>query len=61
MVVDSNGAPACGSLPVMRIAEIALQDNSPRWLVEGLWGASSVGVIGGAPSARRPGWGWTSP
>jgi hypothetical protein len=53
MVVDSKGAPACGALPVMRIAEIALQDNSPRWLVEGLWGASSVGVIGGAPKCSK--------
>ena len=53
MVVDSNGAPACGSLPVMRIAEIALQDNSPRWLVEGLSGASSVGVIGSAPKCSK--------
>lgn len=48
MVVDSSSP-----LPVMRIAEIALQVNSPRWLVEGLWGNSSVGVIGGAPKCSK--------
>ena len=48
MVVNSNSP-----LPVMRIAEIAMQDNAPRWLVEGLWGASSVGVIGGAPKCSK--------
>jgi hypothetical protein len=42
-------------LPVVRVGEIPSEDNAPRWLVEQLWGASSVGVIGGAPNARRPG------
>ena len=40
-------------LPVLRVAEIAHQDNAPRWLVEQLWGASSVGVIGGAPKCSK--------
>ena len=48
-------------LPVVRVGEIASDGERPRWLVEGLWGHNSVGVIGGAPSARRPGWGWTWP
>jgi hypothetical protein len=41
------------SLPVVRIAEIPLESNAPRWLVEQLWGASSVGVIGGAPKCSK--------
>jgi RecA-family ATPase len=41
------------ALPVVRVAEIASEDNAQRWLVEGLWGASSVGVIGGAPKCAK--------
>jgi hypothetical protein len=33
--------------------EIQSQENAQRWLVEGLWGASSVGVIGGAPKCAK--------
>jgi RecA-family ATPase len=40
-------------LPVVRVGEIPNQDNAQRWLVEGLWGASSVGVIGGAPKCAK--------
>jgi hypothetical protein len=32
---------------------IPSEDNSQRWLVEQLWGASSVGVIGGAPKCSK--------
>ena len=39
-------------LPVVRVGEIPSEDNAPRWLVEQLWGASSVGVIGGAPKVK---------
>ena len=48
-------------LAVVRVGEIASEESAQRWLVEGLWGASSVGVIGGAPKCARPGWGWTWP
>jgi hypothetical protein len=41
------------TLPVVRIGEIPTQDNPQRWLVEQLWGASSVGVIGGAPKCSK--------
>jgi hypothetical protein len=41
------------ALPVVRVGEIALEDNSRSWLVEQLWGASSVGVIGGAPKCAK--------
>lgn len=40
-------------LPVVRVAELPREDNGQRWLVESLWGASSVGVIGGAPKCSK--------
>jgi hypothetical protein len=40
-------------LPVVRVGEIPCEENAPRWLVEQLWGASSVGVIGGAPKCSK--------
>jgi hypothetical protein len=40
-------------LPVVRVGEIPSEDNAPRWLVEQLWGESSVGVIGGAPKCSK--------
>jgi RecA-family ATPase len=41
-------------LPVMRVGEIVPEaKNRPRWLVDQLWGASSVGVIGGAPKCSK--------
>src|SRR5208282_1536806 len=40
-------------LPVVRVGEISRDESLHRWLVEGLWGASSVGVIGGAPKCAK--------
>lgn len=40
-------------LPVVRVGELPRDDNAQRWLVEPLWGASSVGVIGGAPKCSK--------
>lgn len=40
-------------LPVVRVGEILNTENAQRWLVEGLWGASAVGVIGGAPKCAK--------
>jgi AAA domain len=40
-------------LPVVRVGEIPDDDPGARWLVEGLWGASSGGVIGGAPTCAK--------
>jgi hypothetical protein len=43
------------ALPVVRVGEIESEPSGQRWLVEELWGASSVGVIGGAPKVKlRP-------
>lgn len=40
-------------LPVVRVGDIPSQHNAQRWLVEQLWGESSVGVIGGAPKCSK--------
>lgn len=40
-------------LPVVRVGEIPLEDHTSRWLVEQLWGDSSVGLIGGAPKCSK--------
>jgi hypothetical protein len=41
------------TLPVVRVGEIPGTEGSQRWLVEGLWGEASVGVIGGAPKCAK--------
>ena len=41
------------SLPVVRVADLPRAENAQRWLVEQLWGASSVGVIGGPPKCSK--------
>jgi hypothetical protein len=48
MRVESNQL-----LPVVRVGEIPNQEHAQRWLVEQLWGDSSVGVIGGAPKCSK--------
>ncbi len=48
MIVDNNQ-----SLPVVRVADIVTEENPQRWLIEQLWGASAVGVIGGAPKCSK--------
>jgi RecA-family ATPase len=40
-------------LPVVRLGDLAHEDQPQRWLVEQLWGDSSVGVIGGAPKCSK--------
>jgi AAA domain-containing protein len=46
-------ASADQALPVVRVGEIKCEESTQRWLVEGLWGARSVGVIGGAPKCAK--------
>jgi AAA domain len=41
------------ALPVVRVAELASDELAERWLVEQLWCAHSVGVIGGAPKCAK--------
>jgi hypothetical protein len=41
-------------LTVVRAAEVAVGDEgAPDWLIEGLWSAGAVGVIGGAPKCCK--------
>lgn len=40
-------------LPVVRVDQIRREEGALRWLVEALWGESSVGVIGGAPKCAK--------
>jgi hypothetical protein len=40
-------------LPVALAAEVAAQPERPRWLVDGLWTAEGVGLIGGAPKCCK--------
>jgi len=40
-------------LPVVRVGEIPREDQPRRWLVDQLWGDSSVGLIGGAPKCSK--------
>lgn len=40
-------------LPTLRVGEIPIEESPRRWLIEGLWGASSVGVLGGCPKVGK--------
>jgi AAA domain len=44
---------AAEQLPVVRVGEICSEASAERWLVTELWGASAVGVIGGAPKCAK--------
>lgn len=42
------------SLPTIRAAQLAdVQESVPEWMIEGLWGAEAVGVIGGEPKQGK--------
>ena len=49
MVVEHQHHP----LPVVRVDQIPCEEQTHRWLVDPLWGESSVGVIGGAPKCSK--------
>ena len=40
-------------LPTLRVHDIDPAPDRPQWLVQDLWGACAVGVIGGAPKACK--------
>lgn len=40
-------------LPVVRVADLDEPDEARRWLVDGLWSRSAVGIIGGAPKCKK--------
>lgn len=41
------------ALPVRLAHQLALVSDEQRWLVEGLWGAEAVGIIGGEPKCCK--------
>lgn len=41
------------SLPVVKACDLADGDAEPRWLFEGMWAESGVGVIGGEPKCCK--------
>jgi hypothetical protein len=41
------------AFPAIRAAEIPLEASPRRWLIEGLWGAASVGIVGGTPKSLK--------
>lgn len=48
------GARGNGALlPVLQVGEIPLEVDARRWLIEGLWGASSVGFLAGSPKSCK--------
>lgn len=40
-------------LPVVRAGELEIQAPEQRWLFEGLWGRTAIGLIGGAPKTCK--------
>jgi RecA-family ATPase len=41
-------------LPVKKVADLAdADDTSQAWLVEGIWGAAAVGILGGEPKCCK--------
>lgn len=40
-------------LPTLRVHDIDPQPEEPQWLVQDLWGAGAVGIIGGTPKACK--------
>ena len=42
-----------GAFPVLRASQIPREVEERRWLIEHLWGASAVGIIGGSPKCCK--------
>lgn len=45
--------PISATLPVSRACELARQPPEQRWLIQGLWAAQGVGLIGGHPKCGK--------
>jgi len=46
-----NGHQA--ALPVVKAAELGNCENVPKWLIQGLWMAAAVGIVGGPPKSWK--------
>lgn len=51
--VADQVAVRAAPLPVLRAADLPTAARSAKWLVEGLWAAEGVGVIGGSPKSCK--------
>lgn len=40
-------------LPIVRASELDAEPEEQRWLIEGLWARSAIGLIGGAPKCCK--------
>jgi hypothetical protein len=40
-------------LSTVRVGEIPIEESPRRWLIEDLWGASCVGLVGGSPKVGK--------
>ncbi len=41
------------TLPVVQVAQLEVEPEHEHWLIEGLWGRSAIGLIGGAPKCGK--------
>lgn len=41
------------TLPFVRASELELEPPDQHWLIEGLWGRSAIGIIGGTPKLGK--------
>jgi hypothetical protein len=41
------------ALPVKRACELTDSTDEPRWMIEGLWAAQAVGILGGEPKCCK--------
>jgi hypothetical protein len=46
-------AVSASGLPVLRAFEIEAEPREERWLLDGLWARSAIGLIGGAPKCCK--------
>lgn len=49
----SSGTDHSSPLPTVRVGEIPLEPEAPRWLLEHLWSRGAVGLIGGSPKSCK--------
>lgn len=46
-------ADAEDRFPAVRVADLAVEEVATRWLIEDLWSACAVGLIGGSPKSLK--------
>ncbi len=52
-MAPANAEGAVEPLPVLHPTQLERAPDAPRWLVDGLWSAEGVGIIGGAPKCCK--------